>query len=211
MPTRRALSETRRTEILTAAVSAIVRRGLCETRVSDIARSAGTSAGLVLYYFGSRDRLLSEALSFADERFYADTLKELAGIPSARAKLIRLIELSCPPVVRGDDMQDDWVLWLELWSRAPRDQDVAAGREALDHRWREAIAHIVREGRRRGEFGSVDASDFAIRLAALMDGLAVQVILSDPEVSRDRMLAICVDYAAATLGFEPPAMRRRRR
>jgi hypothetical protein len=38
-----------------------------------------------------------------------------------------------------EDDFDEWVLWLDLWARAPRDPDVARDREALDRRWRAAI------------------------------------------------------------------------
>jgi AcrR family transcriptional regulator len=210
MSPRRRLSDVRRHQILEAAVFVIAERGLCDTRISDVAARVGTSSALILYYFESKDRLLADALSFADERFYHQTQQELSLIPRARDKLIRLIELSCPNGPAGSDPSpDEWVLWFELWTRAPRDPDVARGRQELDDKWRNAIADIVVEGQRRKEFGRVDPRDFAIRLAALMDGLAVQVVLRDPTVDRDRMREMCLRTAAAELGFQLPRNRRR--
>jgi AcrR family transcriptional regulator len=49
MAGRRRLSEARRIQILDAAAQVIGRRGLFETRISDIASVAGTSSALVLY------------------------------------------------------------------------------------------------------------------------------------------------------------------
>jgi hypothetical protein len=49
----------------------------------------------------------------------------------------------------------------------------------------------------------VDPGDFAIRFSALMDGLAVLVVLEDPEVPIDRMRELCLAAAASELGFEP--------
>src|SRR3712207_8841223 len=46
----------------------------------------------VLYWFASRDQLLAEALEFADDRFYASLTGELARLPSATAKLERLVQ-----------------------------------------------------------------------------------------------------------------------
>lgn len=44
------------------------------------------------------------------------------------------------------------------------------------------MAEVVVEGQRGGELPStVDPSDFAVRLSALIDGLAVQVVLGDRE------------------------------
>ena len=46
----------------------------------------------------------------------------------------------------------DWTLWIELWTRALRDTNVAKKREALDRRWQDTIADIVRAGQRSGHF-----------------------------------------------------------
>jgi AcrR family transcriptional regulator len=204
VPQRRKLSEDRRAEILQAAVRTISERGICETRIADVAESAGASPALVIYYFGTKDRLLAEALAFADARFYQETAGQLEGIQSARDRLTRLVEMSCSTGPAGpDSWEDEWVLWLDMWARAPRDPDVARDREVLDRRWRDTIAGIVRDGQRDGEFGDVDAEEFAIRFGALIDGLAIQVVLGDPDVSPARMFDLCMRAAAAELGFQP--------
>ena len=85
---------------------------------------------------------------------------------------------------------------------------VAKDREALDRRWRDAITEIVRAGQKRGEFGPVDAEDFAVRLGAMIDGLAIQVVLGDPQVNAARMFEICFRMAYDDLGFHGPAAKR---
>src|SRR2546427_9456500 len=203
MTKRRRLSEARQTQILQAAVEVIRERGLCETRISDIADRAGTSSALVIYYFQSKDRLLGEALAFSEERYYEETARELQGITSARDQLVRLIELSCSPGPDArEDWMDEWMLWLDLWARAPRDPDVARDRELLDRRWREAITDIVQAGQQSGEFRQVDAEDFALRLAVTIDGLAIQVVLGDPDVTAEVMEEICLRMAGTELGFD---------
>ena len=219
MAAQRKLSEARRKQILRAAVRVISERGLCDARISDIAEHAGASAALVIYYFGTKDRLLADALAYSEESFYAQIERELAEIHTARGKLVRLVELSCSAgAAPGTITLDEWVLWLDLWARAPRDPDVAKHREVLDRRWRETIAEIVREGQANREFGSVDVEDFSLRLGALIDGLAIQVVLGDPEVTAERMLDTCMRSSARELGFEWDgaearglAARRRRR
>jgi AcrR family transcriptional regulator len=197
------LTRQRRQQILEAAALVIADRGLCDTRVADIGARAGVSAALVLYYFGSKDRLLTEALTFAEDRFYLETFHELAGMESARQRLARLIDLSFPPERPSRvDIVDDWVLWIELWSRALRDPEVSRKREMLDRRWRETIADVVREGQRSGEFEAVDAGTFALRLAALMDGLALQVVMGDPACSSEDARRIALETSARELAFE---------
>ena len=200
MSPRRKLSDARRRQILKAAVQVIAEKGLCDTGIKDVADQAGTSPALVIYYFGKKDVLLAEALSFADEQFYAQTADAVAELASARDRLVELVRCSCS-VGEAEDDFDEWVLWLDLWARAPRDPDVARDRAAMDRRWRTTIGEIVRAGRAMGEFAAVDADAFAIRLGALIDGLAIQVVLRDPEVSRERMFELCMDACARELGF----------
>jgi AcrR family transcriptional regulator len=200
---RRRISDERRVQILESAVEVIRDRGLADTRISDIAERTGTSSALVVYYFGSKDRLLAEALTFSEERFYAATAEELRDLPTATEQLRRLVELSCAPGGPGRPGIEGWFLWIDMWSRAIRDADVAGDRQALDRRWRETIADIVRRGIEDGEFRAVDADEFALRLASLVDGLAIQVVLRDPDVPSERMLDVCLGMAGNELGFDP--------
>ena len=211
MSPRRKLSEARRGQILEAAVEVIAEQGLCDTRIQDVAKRAGASPALVIYYFQKKERLLGQALTYAEERFYTSTAEALATLGTARERLVRLVELSCAVGEAGDPgLVDEWVLWLDLWARAPRDAEVARARETLDRRWRETIAGIVRDGQQAGEFSPVDAGDFSLRLAALIDGLAIQVVLGDPDVTPERMFELCMQTCAAELGFTRDRGRRRR-
>jgi len=199
-------SKDRHQEILDAAARVITDRGLAETRISDIAEEAGVSPGLILYYFESKDRLLAEALTFANDQFYLRTSREIRRIPSARDQLRRLIDLSVPGYLPEFSRLDEWALWVEVWVRALRDPEMAKDREVLDQRWRSQLADLIRGGRSRGEFTSTeDADELALRLATLIDGLAIQVILNDSEVSPERMHRTCMDVAAQQLGFEVSA------
>jgi AcrR family transcriptional regulator len=192
----------RHQEILGAAARVITDRGLAETRISDIAEQAGVSPGLILYYFESKDRLLAEALTFANDQFYLRTSREIRRIPSARDQLRRVIDLSVPGYLPEYGRLDEWALWIEVWVRALRDPEMAKDREALDQRWRSQLAEIIRGGQGAGEFSSSeDPDELALRIAALIDGLAIQVIMDDSEVTTERMHRTCMEVCAQGLGF----------
>jgi AcrR family transcriptional regulator len=197
----------RREEILRCAVQVISRRGHADTRLSHVAERAGVSQALVVYYFGTRDSLLAQALAYSDARFYDRAAAELAKTSNATRKLIRLLELSCAAGDPDDPDQPAWVLWLDLWAVAARNPEVAKHRRKLDQHWRETISAVVAQGVASGEFQRVNIDDFALRLAAMVDGLAVQVALEDSDVDAERMLQLCLGYAAAALGFAVPRRR----
>lgn len=181
----------------------IAARGLSETRLADVAERAGVSAGLLIYYFGSKEQLLSDALAHAEDRFHLLGFHDLLGLASPRDQLLRLIELS--GVGEGQPGASHWTLWLELWVRALRDPDAARLRAALARRWRGTIAEVVRAGQRAGEFAEVDVDEFAVTLSALMDGLAVQVVLGDPSTDTSAMQRRCAEFASRELRFALPA------
>ena len=208
MGARPKLAQKRRTQMLEAAAEVIGERGLCDTRIADIAGRAGLSPALVVYYFGSKEKVLTEALAYAEDLFYIEAFRELTGIEGATEKLVRLIELACPAVERSET-DEYWALWVELWSRALRNDEAARKREALDQRWRTTIAEVVREGQRTGEFEPCDPERFATYLAALMDGLSLQGLLHDSAVSSELINEMCLDAAAQQLGFDPDAPGRR--
>jgi AcrR family transcriptional regulator len=190
-------------EILDAAARVITERGLAETRISDIAEQAGVSPGLILYYFDSKDRLLAEALTYANDQFYLRTSREIRRLPRAVDQFRRLVDLSVPGYLPEYGRLDEWALWIEVWVRALRDADMAKEREVLDERWRSQIVEIVRTGRESGEFTTDgDVDEVALRLACLIDGLAIQVVMNDPRVTPERMHRACMEVAAHELGFE---------
>jgi AcrR family transcriptional regulator len=197
----------RREEILRSAVQVISRRGHADTRLSHVAERAGVSQALVVYYFGTRESLLAQALAYSDERFYERAAAELAKTSTATRKLLRLLELSCMAGNPDDPDQPSWVLWLDLWAVAARNPAVAEHRRKLDQHWRETITTVVTQGVASREFQAVNVDDFTIRLAAMVDGLAIQVALEDAEVDADRMLGLCLGYAASALGFAVPRRR----
>ena len=193
----------RHQEILDAAARVITDRGLAETRISDIADRCGVSPGLILYYFESKDRLLVEALTYANDKYYLAQARELRRMDSAVEQLRRLIDLSVPGLLPDYERLEEWALWIEIWVRALRDPALAKEREVLDRRWRQSIADIIRHGRTTGELpDGEDADELGMELGALIDGLAIQVLMNDTQVSSERMQDTCRRVASRLIGAE---------
>jgi AcrR family transcriptional regulator len=185
------IEHVRRPQLLEAAAGVIAERGIAATRIADVAERAGTSPPAVLYWFQSKDELLAEALTIQEERFYGELTERMDALASPRDKLRLMLETSAD--------EYDWTLWMELWTRALRDSSSGSARTRLDDRWRSQIAAVIREGQRSREFGAADPDDVALVLASLIDGLAVQVTLGDPAVTKERMLERALEIAESLL------------
>jgi AcrR family transcriptional regulator len=193
-------ADQRREQLLRAALQVITERGFADTRITDVARRAGTSPALVIYYFTTKDQLLTEAIRFAEDRWYEAGTRRMAAIPSAVGRLEEIVAMSCLPEADAEP-GSSWLLWLDLWAQSAHHPEVASVRQKFDERWRETISALVAEGQEAGEFGPVDPADFAVMFSALLDGLAIQVALGDPEVTPLRAFELTMRFAAGQLGF----------
>jgi AcrR family transcriptional regulator len=200
-------NEARRMQMLRAAAELIGERGFGETRIADVAKRAKASSALVIYYFGTRERLLVDALRYSEENFYDTAKKMLAEVPSARERLSLLVHWTCIPENAGD-VPGAWGLWFDMWSQAYRHPEVKQDRVELDGKWRNMIVDVVKEGQRDGDIGKVNARAFALTFSALLDGLSIQVALDDPEIDPDTAYAIAMTFAERELGLTPARRRR---
>jgi AcrR family transcriptional regulator len=197
---REARNEERREAILEAALEVVAERGLSELRMSDISDRAGMSAGHVLYYFKTKEAVLMQALRFIEDRFHAAADEELSKLPVGHDRLRRLLELDLPGG-RGDPR---WALWLEAWTVAPHDEDVAELISELDARWVRRLRQVVREGVAAGAFVCEDVAAFASRFSALFDGIAVRVVTGTKRSSKRSALRTCMEAAARELDLDRP-------
>jgi AcrR family transcriptional regulator len=188
-------NEARRIQMLRAAAELICERGFSETRISDVAKRAGVSSALVIYYFGTRDRLLVDALRYSEESFYEAAERMLSEVPSLRDRLSLLIQWTCVPEAENE-IPGAWGLWFDLWAQAFRHDEVKAGRVELDARWRRMIVDAVESAELESE---VDARMFALEFSALLDGLSIQVALEDPEVDSKVAYDIAMRFAEREL------------
>jgi AcrR family transcriptional regulator len=197
-------NEGRRIQMLRAAAELICERGFSETRIADVAKRAGVSSALVIYYFGTRDRLLVDALRYSEESFYSAAEQMLADVPSLRERLSLLIRWTCVPEGHGaDEIPGAWGLWFDLWAQAFRHDEVKAGRIELDARWRRMIVDALKVAD-SAELGTdVDARMFALEFAALLDGLSIQVALEDPEVDSEVAYQVAMRFAERELNLAP--------
>jgi AcrR family transcriptional regulator len=175
MPKRRVVAdvEQRRTEILDATIAVVLQRGFAGTRVADVAAELGISTGLVHYHFSGKDDLLAEALRHAAQADIARLEKVVAQLSDPVARLDRVLREYLP----GSKKDQSWLLWVDAWGQAIRNPQLRAIISELDLAWIDALETVVRDGVTAGAFTCPDPAGAARRLAALLDGLGLDVIL----------------------------------
>jgi AcrR family transcriptional regulator len=202
-----AVADVRRDQMLAAASTLIAERGFSDTRIADVAKRVGASPALVIYYFGTKDSLLTEALRWSERSFYAATEEMLTSTEKLRDRLEVLVEWTLV-ADKQQNLTGDWGLWFDLWAQAFRHPEVKKDRAELDAQWRDLISRIVQEGVDKGEIEKVDVKSFAIMWGSLLDGLVVQVSLDDPVVDVRLARRIAIEMADKELGLGSARSRR---
>jgi AcrR family transcriptional regulator len=188
-------------QIVRETVRLIAERGFHAVRVADIAEACATSTATIHYHFPGRDDLLEAAVRWCMDEDTARRAARTAEAQNAADELHQLIELQIP---YSEQQRRQWLVWVDLWAQAAR--STAVGRLHVDYyrQWRDTVADVVRRGVAQGAFRpGTDPDSAALRLTALIDGLASQVLASTPGTdggtSAEDMHGALLDHVAATL------------
>lgn len=165
-----------RQALLKAVVTVVSRVGLRGLTYRAVAAEAGVSHGAVSLHFGSRDRLVEEAL-----RSTADRAVSLASLESGEGEVDALFDDVTAAV---DADEDSFAFQFELALESRRDPELRRPNEELYDLYRRAIRNeLTRSGVRR------DAALDRLVLAAL-EGLILQQIVGVADRDEvDRSLA----------------------
>jgi AcrR family transcriptional regulator len=187
----------RRPQILAAAARVIARRGLTGLRLADVASEAGVSIGTIQHYFGTRQRLLMEAFTFETERALDRWLSAGHNGANAWEQLLALVDIVLdPPTFR-----ERWTRWLQFWAAYARDPKLRRSIGATYDHWRAPFERAIGAGIESRHFTPDLPLDSVVdRALALLDGLALQVLLEAPGMTLERMRALLVAGLASDLG-----------
>lgn len=176
-----------RDRILAAAVRLIASDGIDDVRIARIAMDAGVSTSLVHYHFATREALLAEALEYSYARA-GDARITSGELPAAsHAQRLRSMIDQCLPTTPS--LEQDWVLWVELWLRAVRHPELRPVAEKLYARLHHWFAAEIAAGVRDGEFAPCNHDAVADQALGLIDGFGVRTLIGDRRVPLKRARA----------------------
>jgi AcrR family transcriptional regulator len=109
-------ADERRTELLDAMADHMLAAGLAGSSLRPLARAAGTSDRMLLYYFPTKDALIAAVLAHVSQRMAAQL--------AARVGTVRLPADQLLPILEAQTLQPQFrptlALFLEVASRASR-------------------------------------------------------------------------------------------
>lgn len=185
--TPRALAGDKAQRIVDAMRRSVARRGVAGSTFDHVAREAGVSRGLLHYYFGSKERLLTEVVRRDGELRMAALEAQLAEAQTAD-DFIDLLVASLEDLVANDP--DFVAVTFELFTLAQRNPEIAAEYAELQRGMCEHIAGVLAAKQEEGVLHLAAPPAAVVEvLLSLADGVALRMLLDRERDFRETVAA----------------------
>ena len=189
---RTASKEERRTQLIKATIKSIAKRGLSDTTIATVAGEAQLSQGIINLHLKSKDLLLVETLRYVVDEYRVawETALETAGDSSAE-QLAAVVAADFQPRVCDRNKLAVWfAFWGESKSR-PTYRKLCAKR---DREYENVLEQLCADLIREGKYSGLNAKMVSSGLAAMSEGLWLDMLLSPSEMSREQASKVCMAY-----------------
>jgi TetR/AcrR family transcriptional repressor of bet genes len=199
----RAKSDKQRQALIEAAIRVVAREGHPGATVGALAKEAGLAAGIVSFYFGGKDKLLTASLDDLIRHYDSVLQRHLkAAGAKPQARLAAMIDAAFDPEALDPTRVAAWfAFWADEMSRAPR-------RDAATRKERKYTRMAIAECRRltpKGRRAAINPAVAGTGLSALLDGFWWGLVIDPRNFDRGQARAACDAYLASIY----PGYRRR--
>ena len=188
--------ERRREQLIKATINCIAKRGIAGTTMADVTQDAGLSLGIVNLHFLSKDKLFEEALLYLSDEYEAlcaNALKKAGH--TAVEKLSALVELDFSPKVCE---RKKLAVWFAFWGEAKSRPTYLQICAENDRKYNDVVAKLCEDLVVDGGYTDIRSQAFATGLAALSNGLWLDLLITPNEINRKEACDICFDYLAVS-------------
>ncbi|MFO1089665.1 MAG: transcriptional regulator BetI [Hyphomicrobiales bacterium] len=176
----------RRAALIDAGYRTFVLHGLDDTTMARIGRAAGMSHGIVNYYFGTREDLLTAVFRRALFMVFAETVAGLKAAKSARERIAVVIRAG---LTADGFTQECAAAWMAFYSKLDENVEYARVQTAYDARVMSNLRHDLKH-----LMPAERANVVAHIIAALMDGMWTRRSTPDGTISAEEAIAVIEAY-----------------
>lgn len=147
-PPRKMSRATRRQQLIEATIETLALRGYASTTLTEVARTAGLSHGLVNFHFETKEKLLSETLLYLSEEYRLNWQTYLqAADPTPAAQLDALLRADLDPAICRPSRLSAWLaFWGEAQGRPMYQARAGANDETYNAQMEDICARLMAEG-----------------------------------------------------------------
>ena len=204
---RTAPKEQRQKQLIEATIRVIARNGLSDLTIAMVASEAGLSQGIVNLHFKNKEGLLVATLLHIAEEYRASWRNALESTSDDPAeKVTRLIEVDFN---RKVCQRNKLAVWFAFWGGSksrPTYRKICAEH---DRRYQVMMSDLCAQIIEDGPYPGVDPATVAAGLAAMSEGLWLDLLVSPEVMTPARGRDICFSFLASLFPkhFPAPSVR----
>ncbi len=191
---RKASREARKVQLIEATIDVMAKNGYARTMLTDVAKRAGLSHGLVNFHFATKAGLLSETLAYLAEEYrdnWSRALEAAAADPASQ--LDALLRAHFEPAICTPARLSAWcIFWGEASSRPIYQEKYGANDERYNHMQEGICARLMADGAYQG-----DPVIVARVLRVAVEGVWLDLMTMNQPYSREEALRTVHSCAAA--------------
>lgn len=189
--------DARRRSLIEACARVLARDGAARASVRAIALEAGVTPGLVNHYFAGVDALIAAAYADVGERVSVALARAVATAgPGPRARLTAYVAASFTPSIADPALL---ATWIAFWSLVKVRADIARLHDAMYAAYRRDLEILLAEC----NVAEPTRRLIAIGIAALVDGLWLELCLSPDGFTADEAGSLVTNYLSVIVSTTP--------
>ena len=190
----------RREQLIEATIDTIAKYGFRKTTLSQVAKQAKLSQGIVNFYFKSKDGLLLETLKFLAEEYEASWKRAVASsCPDPVAALNAIIETDLGHKVCNRRKVS---VWVAFWGEARSQPQFSKLCSQLADDYLAQTRGFISRIMDRGGYHHLDADAIACGLNAMINGLWLDLMIDQKHFDRKTAKRACRNYLASVFPAE---------
>lgn len=169
--------EAKKHEILTAAMQVFAKKGVANTKMSDVAEAAGIGKGTIYEYYENKDDIFAEAFHHFMDVMENNMAKRLFKIQDPVKKLKEMIK-SWVDAMKSHSFEFMEIL-MDFWAEGVRHKEKTTvfDLKKMYDEYRAMVAAILEDGISRGSIRKVNTKVMASIIIGSIDGMMLQWIL----------------------------------
>ena len=206
---RRATPAARRSALVAATLRCLKKYGHAGASVRRISAAAGVSIGLINHHFPSKSGLIAATYqTLALSLLESITAQSSGDSASPRKRLSGFFRASFAPELLDPELFN---VWLVFWSMVAHSREIRAVHDRTYATYRSHLENLLDRLSESDSISRFKLRPAAIALSALLDGLWVELSLSDTFQPKEA-IGLCEDWVNALCeGAFPRLLRTARR
>lgn len=189
---RTAPKETRQLQLIRATIRSIAKHGLSTTTTATVASEAKLSQGIINLHFQSKDRLLVETLRYVADEYKATweaALQNSGASPAEKIRALVSVDFDrkvCKP--------NKLAVWFAYWGEARSRPTYRRICRQRDREYLAVMTSLCRQLIDEGGYDGLNAERIANALAAMTEGLWLDLLMSPDYMKPEQAESICIHY-----------------